>query len=470
MHVLDGDREGPRARRAHEEVGDPVVDEAPVGLARLVLREGARLGDAREERLELGPVSLDELADRGRRQALPLGRAPEVVLLDEGGLTRALLRARDPAFPVEREDLAHDALERRRARRLAALGPEEGDALELRDDLELVEEARLPDPRLAEDEDDERALLVAGRGVRESLREHVELASAPHEARGEDVRVELDLGGRALHGARLSEAAREVGERGVRRGVAVGRVLLEEPEDEARPALGDVVADLGRRLGDLLEVLPYDGEGGASVVGELARHGVVEGDAEGVEVGPVVGGLFLRDLGGNVVDGALDLAAAARRRLAGEAEVHELHDVARASVRSLGGEDLHVQVLGLHVVVHEAAVVDVGEGLEDLARDLVEPVPVDPVRRLVEVNAVEELARVVAAALGQAEVIDLDEVRVVEPGEELELVLEVLEVPTLRLEELVGEGTVLLDGVLDLEHLAHAAFAELALDAVSPVE
>jgi hypothetical protein len=178
----------------------------------------------------------------------------------------------------------------------------------------------------------------------------------------------------------------------------------------------------------------------------------------------------LGHLGGDVVDRALDLLPSARGRLAREAEVHQLDLVLRALPRAGGGRDLDVDVLWLDVVVDQSAVVDVGQRLEDLADDAVEVLEVERLGRLEQVLPLQVLLRVVAAGVvllaGEGpEVEHLDQVRVLEPGQDPELVHEEVAPGLAGLEELEGQRP-LREGVLDEEHLGHAALAQLALDAV----
>ena len=126
--------------------------------------------------------------------------------------------------------------------------------------------------------------------------------------------------------------------------------------------------------------------------------------------------------------------------------------------------------------MHDPVPVREAERREDLARVLdgdVDRCGAAADDQLLERAAVEELHRDVVGVLGLAAVVDRDDVRMVERGGVLCLAAEPLDelvvVPVAAVEDLDGDpaAELLILGEVDV---GHPAGAELALDAVAPVE
>src|SRR5262249_22121220 len=229
-------------------------------------------------------------------------------------------------------------------------------------------------------------------------------------------------------------------------GVAAGEPRAADPADTRRRRLdGDVLAGGGgdrldhlRRRAETLTRLHAhqtldDGlEHGREVreVEDAERHGAAgrahaDGDvrarwaaevaereqrhAQRVEIGAPVERAALDDLGGDEAERVARRQAAGLR--AGDAKVHELDGEPAAAPRD---ED----VRRFQVEVHEAACVHVLEGAADLDHRLDELVAVEV--GLAEVVPVDDFHGEGAGGLG-VEVVDLDEVRVAEARQDLEL-------------------------------------------------
>ncbi len=323
--------------------------------------------------------------------------------------------------------------------------------------LELADEARLPGARLARDDDEDRVVRLGaaparGRseGARRDPLEVGELVVASQEAGREDGRdlgVLVRLDREALVGALV-----EVADHGVRARRPLGRVAPHEREDQLLDRLGDRLLHLARRARwlrgeDLL--------GGLSLGDRMARRALVKDRAQGVEVGAPVDGRALEDLGRDEAC----LGEALGEALRGEAVVRELRRLPGTAARD---DDR----LGPERAVEEACSVEVLDPAERLDGDLGEERPRGARREAVEVGALEELRRVIEVAsldpgevhVGDAVLEDPLEVRVVELGEGLELLLE------------VGEPAVapgLLHGLDEDEHPASALLLAV-LDEVDP--
>jgi len=149
----------------------------------------------------------------------------------------------------------------------------------------------------------------------------------------------------------------------------------------------------------------------------LAREHFVDDHAERIEVRAMIDRLRLVHLlGSHVTQGA--------ERHAGEGECH----VERFAAQQLGQAevgDLHAalfveeQVLGLDVAVHEALLVRVFEGVANLRHDGQRLGGREPARleKLPEIHAVHILHDDVVEAARFAEVVDINDVRMVELGE-----------------------------------------------------
>ena len=220
--------------------------------------------------------------------------------------------------------------------------------------------------------------------------------------------------------------------------------------------------------------------GGLAGEGSLAREHLVQHEAEGEEVGAVVGHLAPDLLGGHVAHGADEgagvgggrgraegieagLADRACRLRPGESEVEQLH----AAVR---GEE---RVLGLDVAVDDSAVVGAGQALGEREGDLYglspgEPLAGDP---LAQGLALEQLGDGVGEIALAADVVEGEEAGVGEGGEGSCLALEAGDAV-----EVAGdgfgedlEGDVASEaGVAGAVDLAHATRADRREDLVRP--
>ena len=194
-----------------------------------------------------------------------------------------------------------------------------------------------------------------------------------------------------------------------RRGEAAVGLGLDQPRDDRRQ-LRRHVRPRGERVGPRLAEV--EGEGGAVAAGgrQLAGGQLVEGEAEGVEVGAVIVGVLHQHLGGGVGEGAADRPA--HRRLAagaGEAEVEDAQPRRPVARRQ-------AEVGRLDVEVEHAVTVDVRQPRRRLHGEVGEEVPVARLAEEVGDRPLgEELHGEEGLAAGQhAGVVDGDDVRV--PG------------------------------------------------------
>lgn len=157
----------------------------------------------------------------------------------------------------------------------------------------------------------------------------------------------------------------EVGEEFAGGVVAFIAVFGHHHFDHGGSAGGEGGVDVVRGYKRLLEVLVHDGGGGGRLEGDAAGDHVVEGCAEGVDVGAVVDvDLSANLLGADVVGCSVGAAGLGHGgfevgHFAGETHVGELGDM-------LAGEH---DIFGLDVAVDEAAFVGVVEGFGDLGDD-----------------------------------------------------------------------------------------------------
>ena len=146
--------------------------------------------------------------------------------------------------------------------------------------------------------------------------------------------------------------------------------------------------------------------------GRLAREHLVGQAARGVEVGALVDRAALDHLGGHVGERPADAACAAG--VLHQAEVHQLD----------GAVEPHADVGRLEVAVHQAALVDVAEGEQELAEDVLEAAGAEG-QGLVEAVAGDDLhGEVRVAVLELAVLVDPAAVRVAQLGHQPELLLE----------------------------------------------
>jgi len=136
-------------------------------------------------------------------------------------------------------------------------------------------------------------------------------------------------------------------------------VLGESHDDNLIERLGDAGTENDGRFGDLLEMCGHHGVVAVGLKGELAGHHFIEGDAEGVQIGAIVGGIAFDLLGWHVIEGAQRGSGhgeAAIGRGAGDAEIHEFYGAI--------GSEHHVG--GLNVAVDDVLFVGVAKGVENL--------------------------------------------------------------------------------------------------------
>jgi hypothetical protein len=207
---------------------------------------------------------------------------------------------------------------------------------------------------------------------------------------------------------------------------------------------------------------------------QLPGEKLVQDDPDRVDVGALVDGRAARLLRREVLrrpDDRPSFGHLARRR-SRDAEVRDLE--ARVAV---AGAVLHPQdVVGLDVAMDDPAAVCEADGAEDLARDLDRrrdgkgALGDDPV---LQAPALQVLHRDVVGTLGLAPVVDGDDVRVGQARRVLGLAPEALDelvvarVPLVQDLDRHAPPELLVLGEVDV---GHPARAELAQDAVAPVE
>ena len=195
-----------------------------------------------------------------------------------------------------------------------------------------------------------------------------------------------------------------------------------EPVGEARLELPRV----GQRV---RQVHRHDERARRALVRSVARHEVVEGRAERVDVRARVDVLQAADLLGRDVLGRSDGLSRLRQALVlvhalGDAEVHELQ---------LGPAGEH-EVVRLDVAVDDPERVRDGERAHRLAHDLDRVALAEPpaLQKRAEGLAVHVLHREVVDALDAAEVVDLDDVGVVQARGRAGFLQEPLHEPLVR--------------------------------------
>ena len=297
-----------------------------------------------------------------------------------------------------------------------------------------------------------------------SAREHLRGTAVPHERRsGQECRCRL----RRLRGERKPRLDPVQVLRELLGGlVAVLRVLRERAQDDRVQLLRDLRADLGRRLGRVVQVLHRDLDRRVAGEGHLPGQHLVEDDRGRVEVGGRRHGGAARLLGGEVLRGAHDRARLRHLRRAGARDAEVRH------LQPLADED----VVRLDVAVDDPVPVCEAERLEDLVgvrerlRDRKRAARHD---ELLEAPALDHLHRDVVGALGLAAVVDRDDVRVRQGRGRLGLAAEALDEEIVVRVALVQDldrdaaAEVLVLGEVDVRHPARA---ELAHDAVAAVE
>ena len=218
-----------------------------------------------------------------------------------------------------------------------------------------------------------------------------------------------------------------------------------------------------------MQVLVHDGRGGRGVKGHAAGDHVVEGGAQGIEVGAGIDIQFAADLfRGDVVGRAIGLAGLGLGGFdiggfAGQAHVGEL------GVAVLGDHD----VLGFDVAVDEAGLVGVGQGLAGLDDELegfLLGVAFALFELVVDGLAFHVFHDEIVEAVGLADVHRTDDVGVVELGGGLSFLVEAVD-EFLVLAHALGED---LDGhdavqgnLAGLEDRGHRAGAQLGKNLVA---
>jgi len=222
---------------------------------------------------------------------------------------------------------------------------------------------------------------------------------------------------------------------------------------------------------------------------EVAVGDLVYGDAQGVEVGPLVGGGSVDDLRGKVVQGSLDGEVEGTGDLFRQPEVDQLHaglgedravlcGVLLVGVLELG-TILHPQgfvacnqyIVRLDIEVDVSLGMDVLKGPADLNNDVVEVIVVDVFRGRVEVDPLDELGsdKVVIGIPDLAEVVDPGQIGMPQSGQGLVLPLgpDILLIQILGKEDLQGDLDVVFNRVLTEVHAAHGTRPQLAGDLVA---
>ncbi len=236
-------------------------------------------------------------------------------------------------------------------------------------------------------------------------------------------------------------------------------VLPEHRVDEAGKPGRCVGTALEHRRRGLVDVLERDGDEAVAIEGHGARQQLVEDDAEGVDVGPVVdrltGGLLGRDVVGGAENGAGLGDAVLDVERARDPEVGHL----RPTVL------VQQHVLRLYVPVHDSALVGECERRRDLLAqidhllDRKPPNAVDQLLEVVPVDVLEddELPSGVLAAVDHGHDVRVCELRHRPrlPAKPLDVLLVVAEPPVEDLQrDLSLEQTVV--GPVDLGHPAAA--------------
>ena len=250
---------------------------------------------------------------------------------------------------------------------------------------------------------------------------------------------------------------------GVGGGIPEGGIHLQALEDDRLEVLGDLPTQLARRR-RLLGEPHQDPRGGrVGLVGQVAREQLVQDHAEGEDVGGGRGLFPPHLLGRHVVGGADDRPRDGEPRDVGGARDAEVHQVGRP-------REVHHDVLGLHVAVHDALRVRLPEGAQDLAGESdgvargqgttasdegLEAVPLDVFHR-------EELD-----AFGFAQVVDAHHVLVGDAAREDELLLQAQDGVGVAFGAQGLEGDDLVElAIAGLVDAAHASFAQDAQDLV----
>ncbi|GIW72377.1 MAG: hypothetical protein KatS3mg102_1919 [Planctomycetota bacterium] len=349
-------------------------------------------------------------------------------------------------------------------------------ALQLRAGDQVGEQPALADARLAADADRERAPALVDLAQRRP--QFLLLALSPHQRR-------VEQGARRCRRAVLAPVrepppSRLAGQPPQRHcdlgggGEALRGLLAQQPLHQVlqRRRHRRVVGHERRRNGG--EVLPQHLGIVLALERRAARDHVVERGAERVEVGAPVEGLAADDLRRHVGDRAAAADLVRAPPLARQPEVDQLDPPGPARLRVRR----HQHVARLEVQVQIALGVDVVEHVEQLQHQRVQPLEA---RRLAapdlggrpeQIGAAHQLGgeEEEAPVARGAEVVDLEQVRVAQPGQHAELVAEIAHRHAGQLrarDELQRQLAPLLELVGDGVDRAHAAAADPPPDAVA---
>ena len=252
-------------------------------------------------------------------------------------------------------------------------------------------------------------------------------------------------------------------------GVAVGRLLLHRLHGDLLETDRDAGVDLTGTLGGGLKLHERDRDGAVAVKGQSAREHLIEHDADGIDVGLAVGDVSSRLLGRDVVNRADRLVGHGARRLVGKAR--------DAEVGHLDGAVLQQHdVLRLDVAVNDAALMRVLQRLEDLGGEVQHVLPLDDtltVDILLESDAVDIFHDDILDHIAEADIIDLDDVRMRKHRDRLGFVLEAADefliVEVLVLEDFDSDLAVV-DGVVAAVDICHAADADQLVNFIASVQ
>ena len=453
VQFLEDEEEGPAAADPRERPGDQLEDRDPIfGLPPLGPPPGRRVPRGRPEIRDLGEDGEEREEVRGEVREVRAGDAgaprvagPEVVL-DQ--LAKALVR--EGAVVLDEPPL------------------EDGDLPGPPERFQLVEEARLPDPRFARHDGE---LALAGDGAMEAPLQLGQLLFASDERRRrcgarQDPARGQDDGARVLvlvkRGAEAAEGFGDVA--GPAR--PLFRVLLEALEQDLLEPFCDVDPHRAKRRRHLVRDPVEDGLNLARER-RLSGETLVEDRPEGIDVRTAVerpGG----DLLGAEVGHRPDERSRLREPVLGGGEREaEVHDAGSDAAPVLARRH---DVLGLDVPVDDAAGVAVVEALGNLDAD-VENVPETerPVaEEMPEVRPRQHGHDEEESPLVPAEVVDRNDGRVVHLRDDLGFPLEpffgVLRQVSGR--DQLDRDLAVQDGVLRAVDDSHPATAQLGEDLV----
>ena len=255
------------------------------------------------------------------------------------------------------------------------------------------------------------------------------------------------------------------------------RVWLEAPDHDAIDGLGDVRVKRSRRRGGVLHAGHQVGDRALRAGVSATEQHVIEHQAEGVDVSPMIDRLATRLLGGHVLHGA-DHGTGHRRAESGRAASGQSRDAEIHDQRMVLLVDHDVG--RLEIAMHDTGLVSRHKPRGDLPGDSqgsrqrqASLLPQD--RR--EVGSLDVRHRDVLDAVDLAEIVNADDVLVSDLARQEEFALEAPLEFVRRVEILHRLGANDLDRDGDLQHLVpglidgpHSACAEQALDVVPAAE